>query len=356
MLARTSPRVRDSWTARPCGRGARRRVSLLRSLPVGLLVTSGLALQVLPAGADSTVPLRPTAEAWYRALPLPVALPPVPCTPAGCVPPVALPAANPYPTKTLHVGASAGAEEARTYVSLDTASLPFGAEVAGGTLVLPVVADAAAGTLAPETATLQVCLATTAVQDGVEGALGGAPGTDCTTSSKAAFTPGTASKPAVFTVDLKPFANAIATGQASFAILPLVQAADAGAWHVAFSRRDRVGGTPISATLVVAGDDPVDTPTGPTAPTDSGTDTGELPPVGSGSTPGAPLGSSPSGPQPPQTAPVPPQVSGPRAVPVAAAEDTSFAYPGVFLVPLVLVAALGWACRAMSRDLVQART
>jgi hypothetical protein len=355
VLARTSPRVRGRWmTTTP----SRRRAAGLRPLLVCALAASGLVLQVMPAGADTSAPLRPIAESWYRPLPLPVEVPPVPCAPvAGCVvPPVALPATNPYPAKTLHVGASAGAEESRTYVSLDTASVPFGVEILGGTLVLPVLADTTAGTLAPETASIQVCIATAAVTDGVEGSVGGAPAVDCTTSSKAAFAPASASKPASFTVDLKPFSSAIAAGQASLAIVPLVQPGDAGAWHVAFSRRDRAGGSPISATLLLDGEGTVDIPTDPADPGDTDTGSGALPPVGTGSTPGAPFDPSLGAPQQPQTAPLGPQKAGPRTVPVAADFGGPFAYPGVFLLPIVLMVALGWASRAMTRELVPART
>lgn len=357
MLARTSSRVRDRLAGAPGRRASRRRIALGRTFLVALLAGAGLALSVLPAGADSSIPIRPSAEAWYRPLPLPVEVPPVPCAPvAGCVvPPVTLPATSPYPEKTLHVGASAGAEEARTYVSLDIASLPFGATVTSGTLQLPVLEDAAAGTLAPETASIRLCLATVAVQDGVDGSLGGAPTVDCTINSKARYVAASGSTPAQFTADLKPFVAAIVAGQSSFAVMPLTEAGDAAAWHVAFSRRDRTGGQPISASLEIAGSGPVDVPTDRGGPLDGGLDSGGVPPIGTGSIPGfsAP-GTPPGGVQPPQTLPT--QPARPQAVPVSATFAQPFAYPGVFLLPLVLLAALGWAARAMTRELVPART
>jgi hypothetical protein len=33
--------------------------------------------------------------------------------------------------------------------------------------------------------------------------------------------------------------------------------------------------------------------------------------------------------------------------------DTSFAFPGVFVLPLVLLVAAGWAARAFTRDLAE---
>jgi hypothetical protein len=320
------------------------------------MALTGLLLQVPSAGAQSTLTVTLSAEAWYRPLPLPVALPETPCLPAaGCVvPPVTLPAANPYPAKTLHVGASGGAEEARTYISLNTTALPFGVEVAGGTLVLPVLADPTAGTVAPETAVIQVCLVTAPVQDGVEGTVGGAPAADCATKSKAAFKPASGDKPAQFTADLAPFANAIAAGVSSFAIVPVVAAGDTAAWHVAFSRRDRQGGVPISAELRVAGDDEV--PDLPAVDSNAGSDgSADLPALGAGSTPELSVDS------PPLSAPLAPavssQVPAPATVPVAVAIRTkSVLSPTLLLLPLLMVAGVAWVGRAFTRDLVRGGT
>lgn len=361
MLARTPP---DTGAAPLRAHRVRRLGALRRPALAVVLALAGVLLPVAHAGADSSVKAPVSAEAWYR--PLPVPLPDVPCAPAaGCVvPPVTLPAANPYPAGTLHVGASGGAEEARTYVSLDTASLPFGVEVTGGTLVLPVLADPAAGTLAPETAAIQVCPATTAVQDGVEGSVGGAPGVDCATSSTAKFTPASSGSPARFTVDLKPFATGIAAGISSFGVLPVVEAGDAAAWHVAFSRRDREGGTPIAAEILVAGGDSgedVDTDLPPVIP-GSG-DSGELPSfdtgsLGSGTTPDLGIDSPPlTAPQAPLAPEVSPEVpTQDTIVPVAAELTGPLEYTPLFLLPLVLAAGVFWVGRAYTRDLSQVRS
>ena len=340
------------------GRPAR-RLGWLRPVLVGILALTGLLLQAPSAGAQSTLTVRLSAEAWYRPLPLP--LPDAPCLPtAGCVvPPVTLPAANPYPAKTLHVGASGGTEESRTYLSLDTAALPFGVDVAGGTLVLPVLADPDAGTLAPETATIQACAVTGPVQDGVEGTVGGAPAADCATSSKATFKPASGSKPAQFSIDLAPFANAIAAGASSLAIVPVATAGDTAAWHVAFSRRDRQGGVPISAELKLSGDDSGDDAGAdvPSVASPAGTDgSATLPALNAGSNPELSL-DSPSV-SAPLTAATSPQVSAPtRTRSVAATLHTKqVASPALFVLPLVLIAAVGWVGRAFTRDLVQART
>jgi hypothetical protein len=52
----------------------------------------------------------------------------------------------------------------------------------------------------------------------------------------------------------------------------------------------------------------------------------------------------------PQAAPVAPQ----QITPQAFIGNGRFAYPGVFLLPIILVAAAGWLARAMTRDLVTA--
>ena len=362
VLARTSPDL----GATPLRAHRVRRLSAARRAALAVpLAFAALLLPASQAGADSSVKTPVSAEAWYR--PLPVPLPDLPCAPAaGCVvPPVVLPAANPYPAQTLHVGASGGAEEARTYVSLDTASLPFGVEVAGGTLVLPVLADPTAGTLAPETAEIQVCPATAAVQDGVEGSVGGAPGVDCTTASTAKFSPASGATPAKFTVDLKPFAAGIAAGISSFGVLPVVEAGDAATWHVAFSRRDREGGAPIAAELLVAGSDSgedVGTDLPPVVDAGSG-DSGEPPSfdtgsLGSGTTPDLGIDSPPlTAPQTPLAPEVSPEVPAPdTVVPVAAEFDGPLEYTPLFLLPLLLAAGVFWVGRAYTRDLSRART
>lgn len=308
--------------------------------------------------APTAVPL--SAEAWYR--PLPVAAPPQldPCTlPTGCLPALPVPLPSPYAEGTLHVGVSGGTEESRTFVELDLSGLAGGAAYAGGTLTLPVATDPQAGTLLPETAALRACLVTDAVQDGVSGAIGTGPAPECTVASPAVFAPAADGAPPRFTVDLSPFLEFWTTGVAALAVLPAQDLEPTATWHVAFSRRDRTadGAQPISAVLQAAA-------AGEPAPAPSETPTVEVETptfdAGTTGTPALSDGASFAAPplsagQQPLSAPVSPQVAATTAsVPVAAVLGGPFAYPAVFLLPLVVAAAVGWAGRAFTRDLLTA--
>ncbi len=199
------------------------------------LVVAGtvvLALVPLAAHADS-VSARTLTEAWYQTA----------CTTTSCT--SGVPAVNPYPASTLHVGLTAGREDARTYIKLDSSSLPSGARLVGGTLDAPVAPDA--GTRSPETAKLRACLVTKAFRS-VEGSFGQAPSIDCKTSSSAAYRPG--SPRATFGISLAPFAQRWSSGTADHGIALLPAEGDTGSWHVAFDGRARSGGSPLTATLV----------------------------------------------------------------------------------------------------------
>lgn len=328
-----------------------------RRLPgiAGVLTAGVLLLPVPVASAQAApVPAAPVAEAWYRTLP--VQAPPEAdlCDlPVGCVPAVPVPLPSAYAEGTLHVGVAGGVEESRTYLTLDLAGLEIGSQVTGGTLTLPIAADPQAGTTAADLAALRACGVTAAVQDGTDGSLTGAPPVDCATSSDAVYVPGEGGTPAAFTVDLAPFADDLSAGLSSLALVPAEEPGQA--WHVAFSRRDREaeGAMPISASLQVAPDDEP-------RPADSGEATFDdlpltldTPPLDTGASFAAPpLSAS----EQPLTAPVTPEVAAPTAqVPVAAVLGGPFAYPAVFLLPLLVAGATGWAGRAFTRDLAGAR-
>src|SRR5213076_673969 len=89
VLART---MRDVRIAASFGQRAPRRAVLRRLGLVGALALTGVVAQVPVAGADSTLKVPLSAEAWYRPLPIPVEPPPLPPP----LPPVAVPEANPY--------------------------------------------------------------------------------------------------------------------------------------------------------------------------------------------------------------------------------------------------------------------
>ena len=189
------------------------------------------------------------------------------------MPPVTVP--SQYPSQTLHVGVAASAEDSRTYITLVSSEVPFGQDVVGGTLTLPVLTDTDAGTLVPETASLRACLVEAKVENGIEGGLSGAPAENCATSSRAVFTPAKGSTGPYFTIDLTPFAKGFSLSEVSLALVPGEQPGTA--WHVAFSRSDRAaaGSRPISAQVRTASA-PVE-PTLPTEPIDGAPDV-EVPP------------------------------------------------------------------------------
>lgn len=324
--------------------------------------TAALLLVPVPVASAQAAPgtAGTSAESWYRTLPVQPPPEADPCQlPMGCSPAVPAPLPSQYAPGTLHVGVAGGAEESRTYLALDLSALDVTSEVTGGTLTLPVATDPQAGTTAPETAQLRACLVTGSVQDGVEGAVTGTPPVDCATSSEAVYAAAEGDRPAAFTIDLAPFGQALTTGLGGFALVPAEQPGTA--WHVAFSRRDREaeGVVPISAQLQIsAAEEPESLPSSePTvevfAPPSFDTGTGEVPSFDSGTSFAAPpLAAG----QQPLTSPVAPEVAAPTAqVPVAAVLGGPFAYPAVFLLPLVVAVAVGWAGRAFTRDLAPVR-
>src|SRR5438093_403095 len=104
------------------------------------------------AAADDTrtVTVQMQAEAWYQEIGPCVSL--IDCS--------ALPAPNPYPEDTLHVAATGGQENARTYLAFSLSAIPFGAQVQDGTLTLPLDTDQGDGSFAPDQADLLACLVT----------------------------------------------------------------------------------------------------------------------------------------------------------------------------------------------------
>ena len=329
----------------------------------GGLTAAALVLPVPVASAQTAPVTSPmAAESWYRTTPLDVPSDGNPlcdlpvaaaCTP---VPEVGVP--SQYAADTLHVGVTGGSEESRSFVSLNLSVLPVGAEIAGGTLFLPVATDPQSGTVLPETATLRACLVTAAVKDAVDGAITGAPDADCDTTSPATFRAAEGAQPPVFSIDLAPFAQTWRFGAASLALVPAEEQAEGATWHVAFSRRERQadGAVPITAKLELrdagAGFDlgPLDDGPSPASvgvPGSSGFDSGSLPASDPGTSFAAP--------------PIPDAASSPAAstagppqgtVPVASVLSGPFSYPAVFLLPLLAAVAVGWAGRAFTRDLI----
>ncbi|CAA9222789.1 MAG: hypothetical protein AVDCRST_MAG57-680 [uncultured Blastococcus sp.] len=330
------------------------------------LSTLGSAVPAL-AQATETTTAGTGAEAWYRP-------PPTCASPLGCGPIAAPP--SPFAPGTLRVGFSAGAEEARTYFTLDLAALPAGTVPLGGTVTLPVATGPRDGTRAPETAKVRLCLVTEEVKDGVEGDIGPPPAIDCMLAqSPAAFTPAAEAVPAALTADLTPFAAAWAAGTPNLglAVVPAEGVPPTDSWQVAFSQKDRMaeGIVPITASVLFGSSaaatgglfaDPFalsPPPSDPAPPADLSFGSGSAlpdPGVDSGfaappPTSTLPFPSTPSGAPGPAVAPQPATEAAAAQQPVAEFVLGGFAYPAVFLLPLVFAGVAAWAGRALTRDL-----
>ena len=323
-------------------------------------VLLGTATSVL-AATEATVTVGSTVESWYRTTPT--------CLlPSGCVDATGVP--SPYAAETVHVGVLTGAPESRTYLVLDLTALPAGARPTGGTLVLPVATGGTDGTTSPETATVQACAVSEPVVTS-DGSFAPPLATDCeAASAPATFVPARGSDPASFTVPLAGLARAWAAGSidGALALLPAADTASSATWHTAFSARGRAGEVsgPIRAALTYT--------SAPAPVQESGVTASDGAPPPGAFAPTAPAletfngGSGVAAPPLPGAGPAalpevaaPPTVAGPPAAapperPLQAfvsAETVRevFRYPVVFLLPLLLVLAVGWLGRALTRDL-----
>jgi len=142
----------------------------------GVLLLSGLAAGPAVA-ADAPRPVALGAQAWFQRDPS--------CaTPLGCSP-TAPPSSNPFGAGTLHVAVTGGQESARSYLALT--GLPAGATVTGGTLTVPLdTMTPGNGSTAPETSKVQVCT-TIATVTAVEGSFDRPPQEDCSSHASAAY-------------------------------------------------------------------------------------------------------------------------------------------------------------------------
>jgi hypothetical protein len=321
------------------------RVLLTLTLAAGGAVAP--AAVALAAGSGS-VTTTPSAEAWYRFSPL--------CaTPLGCPS-----QASPYAADTLHVGVNLGAEEDRTVLQLDLTKLPAGTKPAGGQLRLPVATGPQDGSRTPETAKIRACPLYDEVED-VDGSFADVPEPDCKAASvDAVYEPAAGEAPAAFTVDLAALAaiwqESVSPG--ALVLLPAEAPAPTDAWHVAFSRRDREGEgvARITAAISFVGG-AVDVEEAEVPPVEAPLDSGFVPPPALTTVDAPPL-SAPGPIDVPVAAPAPvpapaPQPTAAPVIPVASVVDTSFRYPGVFLLPLALAVVVGWLGRAMTRDLTE---
>lgn len=215
------------------------------------LLLSGLA-PAAAEGESGTASAGTSAEAWYVTGACEAPAPD--CSPADAPPPAPVPVPAPvpasaYPENTLHVAINAGRPTASTFLALDTSAVPFGSDITGGTLTLPVDRAREDGSIAPESGKLVACVVTEPIEE-KEGSPSKPPKSDCKRSSPARFTGG---KDPAFTVDLTAFAAEWADGgDAQLAIHPAPAATEErDTWHVTFWGKDNktTGAKPISAQL-----------------------------------------------------------------------------------------------------------
>jgi hypothetical protein len=293
----------------------------------------------LPAEADKTT-VGTSAESWYQVtgcavLPcagstLPVT-PPVPL-PSPLPAPVPTPSLNPFPAGTLHVGITAGEEQARTYIKLALDSIPFGAKLQGGTLSLPV-ADMNAGTIDASSAMIDACFMVQDFHGGDAGVVAAPPEPDCTTSAPAHLI--TQQNAQTFTVDLRPFAERWSGGETNNGIALLATEAAKAAratWEVAISGKGSAGPQIKAELNFTVPPEPVFTPEPAPEPV-------FVPPQL----------------VPPPTAPVqaaPPVVQPPVVQPPVAITTHGFEYAAIFLLPLAGLAVSGLLGYSLTREVV----
>lgn len=297
-----------------------------------MLLAGTLLLAVataVPVFASRETTVGTTRESWYLVTPVP-GDPPV----AGLPDAPAAPPVSPYPAGTLHAGVTAGQEDSRSYIALDTGAAA-GEDVVGGTLTLPVAPDG--GTRSPESAELRVCRAESA-GDGGRGSTAPPPAAECTIGSPARYS----AERNVFEVDLGPLAGFLDRG---LAIIP-VAASTESTWHVAFHASDsEAPDAPSIEAVLLIDDDEVAAPVVTASPPalESTAFASNIHPESAISVAAPDVGiGQPTGPSrvgPPRT----PAASGtvtpqtPRTAPIVVTGDDEFRYSVVFALPLLVL-------------------
>ena len=331
-----------------------------RSL-TGVLVAGGLLLALAPMASAtstaSTLTLTPNVEAWFQ--PDPTCQLPTGCLTTTTLPVtvpggLAVPAVDPYPVGTDHVGVTGGMESARTYLQFPLSQLA-GRTVTAATLTIPLDTSTQDGTTLPEDSKVIVCETTQATITASEGTQGAPPLDDCTNSAPATYvaTPAPHLEAALgkMAADLPDISG--------LALLPDAAATTStDAWSVAWAAHTNTTLTTGPASLAVSYDDaapaavsaggvPVEQPSQAPVVIDAGTGL-----LGSGSLPE----SAPQDPVPAAQVAAPP-ASAPGVVTADPASQVTqyitvgYAYPAVWLLPfafLILIPAIG---RVVTKDL-----
>lgn len=318
---------------------------VLRRLLLGSLVAGSVVLPFVPiARADAT--LIPTTEAWYQANPT--------CgAPTGCLSPDALPVTppvappqipaplSPYPSGTLHVGWTGGAESARAYLAFPFEGLT--GTLTGAQLDVPLDTAPADGDAQSASEKAIVCLVTGPITK-VEAGITTPPSVSCDQHADLTYV---ATPAPHLHADLAPLLLGLPT-TSGIALLPdATKNAQTDAWRFVFSAHDRADAAktpPASLSLAITEDDVVSTPEQPVVALPDGTGAGSAPPP-----PTTGLESTPS--LPTDTVGTPPQVSQPQTQPTAQTQTFGYAYPVVWLLPLALLVLVPVATRALTKDL-----
>jgi hypothetical protein len=273
------------------------------------------------------------AEGWYRSPQL--------CLLSICLP-ISSPLAQAYPAGTLHIGAAGGSESARTYLALRH-PLDVTTGVLGGTLRLPLDTSPLDGSIAPDLAKVEACTTRVPIR-AVAGATTTPPAVDC----QGAPVSRSIGTPAVeLDIDLRPIARRLDKRGTGIALLPVLSLGST--FDVTVSTDTRAKGSDTTPVLIL--DTVTKTvPTTPaTVPSPSPSDTtaiGGIPPV-----------AAPPIPMPAQASQAPVEsVPEPVIAPQALSSPSrahGFDYPAVFLVPLLVLAALLGFGRQLTRPLTR---
>lgn len=304
------------------------------------------------ADGQAAITVADSSEAWYQTPPAD------PCSsPVGC-PPVSPP--SPYPSGTLNVAQVGASQTAAAYVQPDLSGVPAGMQPVSGTMTLPLSTVNGNGNANASAATVEACLATGIIPDGVEGSTDTPPPSKCDVKS-----PVTVGADA-FTVDITPFLQAWNSGTPEYGIALLADTSQHGVWQVEFNGRNLAGAPHISSDLTIA---PI-MPSGGSidlggttfgGPSSSGGGIGTSAPAG-GPLPGPSAFFAPaalpaaqlSSPAPRLAPATPVQPRALTARPPArfslAGASHGFQYPEVFLLPLALAAGVVFLLRLLTSD------
>jgi hypothetical protein len=287
------------------------------------------------AAAGVGAPVALGAEAWYSS-------PQLCLIPQLCLP-ISSPLAATYPAGTLHIAAAAGNESARTYLSLRR--LPKGTTVTTGILRLPLDTSPLDGSLAPDLAKIKACTTSLPIR-AVEGSTAKPPATDCTDAPTSRIIGTPASE---LDIDLGPIAHRLSTPGAGLALLPVLSVGVTWDVTVSSDRRPKSSTTTPVLILTTTSNSSGSTPSAPSSPPtpthSRGTDPGTV------AIPSGPVDIGPELTEPPPATVSPPQIA--ASVPVAYRRlaPHGFDYPVVFLVPLLILAALLGFGRQLTRPL-----